>query len=279
MSATALPNTAAPRLERPHRGRAVAGVCAGLGRHLRIDPTLVRIVFVVLSVVGGTGFVAYGAAWLLIPDEGESAPLIRRVGGRRVLTIAGVALLIAGAAATFNALIGDGAGHLVAWSVVLLGIGGWLVWGPLDRVYAPGDTAAVTSETVVVAPARRSHRATRIVGGAMLLGAGAVTLIAASGVDLSGQEVAGVAVVAAGVALAIGAFFGASPWLAIPPLVVAASVAALAAAGVALHGPVGERTFSPVAASQLSGTYRVAIGQGNLDLRHTALPIGTTHVK
>src|SRR3954447_13124655 len=113
MSATALPNTAAPRLERPLRGRAVAGVCAGLARHLRIDPTLVRIVFIVLAIVGGTGFVAYGLAWLVIPDEGESAPLIRRIRGRRLTTFAGVALLIAGAAATFNALIGDGVGHLV----------------------------------------------------------------------------------------------------------------------------------------------------------------------
>src|SRR4051794_25100446 len=167
MSATAQVHAATPRLERPYRGRALAGVCAGLGRHLRIDPTLVRIVFVVLSFAGGTGFVAYGAAWLLIPDEGETAPFIRQVGGGRGGVIAGVALLIAGAAATFNALIGDGVGHLVAWSVVLLGVGGWLVSGPLDRVYAPGDTAPVTTETVVAPPTGRRHRATRIVGGAM----------------------------------------------------------------------------------------------------------------
>src|SRR4051794_30422925 len=143
MSATAQVHTAAPRLERLDRGRVLAGVCVGLGRHLRIDPTLVRIVFIVLAIAGGTGFVAYGLAWLMIPDEGESAPLIRRIRGRRLMTFAGVALLIAGAAATFNALIGDGVGHLVAWSVVLLGLGGWLVSGPLDRVYAPGDTAPV----------------------------------------------------------------------------------------------------------------------------------------
>jgi phage shock protein PspC (stress-responsive transcriptional regulator) len=284
MSATAEARPAAPRLERPHRGRAIAGVSAGLGRHLNIDPILVRIAFVVLAAFGGAGFVAYVAGVLLIPDEGERHPMAYALTTRRVGTVIGTALLAIGAAATLGALIGDGLGHAVGWSVLLLGLGGYLVLRPFDLAARGGDTTAVTQETEVVAPpaapvAPRRHT-TRVVTGVMLLLAGLVTVIASAGGGLDAQEIAGVAIIAAGVAIAIGALYGASPWVAFPPLAIAAAVAALAASGVVLRGPIGDRTFAPAVASDLPGTYHVAIGQGSVDLRNIALPAGTTtHVK
>ena len=57
-------------LRRPHAGRMLAGVAAGIAEHLDIDVTLVRIVIVVLAFVGGFAVPLYLAAWLLIPDEG-----------------------------------------------------------------------------------------------------------------------------------------------------------------------------------------------------------------
>lgn len=57
------------RLERPVHGRMVAGVAAGAARMLGVDPTVVRIIFAVLVVVGGFGIPLYLAGWLLIPDE------------------------------------------------------------------------------------------------------------------------------------------------------------------------------------------------------------------
>ena|SRR5437016_3359046 len=57
-------------LSRPHAGRMVAGVAAGIAEHLDLDVTLVRIVLVVLAFFGGLAVPLYGAAWLLIPDEG-----------------------------------------------------------------------------------------------------------------------------------------------------------------------------------------------------------------
>ena len=67
MTSSADTHTAAPRLERPHEGRMVAGVAVGLARHLRVDPTLVRIAFVVATLLGGVGIAAYVAALLLVP--------------------------------------------------------------------------------------------------------------------------------------------------------------------------------------------------------------------
>jgi phage shock protein PspC (stress-responsive transcriptional regulator) len=60
-----------PALRRPFQGRMVAGVAEGLARYFGVDPMLVRIGFVVLTVVGGAGVPLYLAGLLLIPDEGS----------------------------------------------------------------------------------------------------------------------------------------------------------------------------------------------------------------
>jgi phage shock protein PspC (stress-responsive transcriptional regulator) len=46
-------------------------VCGGIAARLGVDPTIVRIVFVVLVFVAGTGVVAYVAAWMFLPRQGE----------------------------------------------------------------------------------------------------------------------------------------------------------------------------------------------------------------
>jgi phage shock protein C len=56
---------------RPIEGRMLAGVAIGIARYLRVDVNVVRIVFAVLTVVGGAGLPIYLAGWLLIPEEGS----------------------------------------------------------------------------------------------------------------------------------------------------------------------------------------------------------------
>jgi phage shock protein PspC (stress-responsive transcriptional regulator) len=56
---------------RPFQDRMLAGVAAGAARYLGVDVTVVRIVFAVLTVVGGVGVPLYLAGWLLIPEEGR----------------------------------------------------------------------------------------------------------------------------------------------------------------------------------------------------------------
>ena len=57
------------RLYRSRADRVVAGVCGGLGRHLEIDPVVIRVVWAVLMVIAGAGILAYLLAWLIIPNE------------------------------------------------------------------------------------------------------------------------------------------------------------------------------------------------------------------
>jgi phage shock protein PspC (stress-responsive transcriptional regulator) len=60
-----------PALRRPFQDRMLAGVAAGLARYFGVDVTIVRIAFVVLTVVGGAGIPLYLAGLLLIPEEGS----------------------------------------------------------------------------------------------------------------------------------------------------------------------------------------------------------------
>lgn len=56
-------------LRRRHSHRMLGGVAAGIADYFDIDPVLVRIAFVVLAVLGGSGILLYLLGWLLIPAE------------------------------------------------------------------------------------------------------------------------------------------------------------------------------------------------------------------
>jgi phage shock protein PspC (stress-responsive transcriptional regulator) len=58
-------------LRRSYTDRMLGGVAGGLARYFGVDTMIVRIAFVVLTVVGGAGIPLYLAGLLLIPDEGS----------------------------------------------------------------------------------------------------------------------------------------------------------------------------------------------------------------
>ncbi len=77
--------TTPKRLYRRSADGRVAGVCAGLAEYLDADVTLVRLLWVVLSIVPGGfvgGVVAYLVAWIIMPDA--SGPLEEPIGVRRL---------------------------------------------------------------------------------------------------------------------------------------------------------------------------------------------------
>lgn len=88
------------QLRRSVADRKVAGVAGGLGRHLNIDPTILRVAFVVLAFFGGAGFILYAALWLFVPEEGANeAPIATNATTRNaILAVAAViaALLLLG---------------------------------------------------------------------------------------------------------------------------------------------------------------------------------------
>lgn len=60
------------KLTRSHDDVMVAGVAAGLAEYLDIDPALVRLLFVLLTLFGGNGILVYAILWLIMPQESIS---------------------------------------------------------------------------------------------------------------------------------------------------------------------------------------------------------------
>jgi phage shock protein PspC (stress-responsive transcriptional regulator) len=56
-------------LSRPREGRMIAGVCAGLARRFGLDPTLVRVLFVLSVLLPGPQVLAYIVLWIVMPAE------------------------------------------------------------------------------------------------------------------------------------------------------------------------------------------------------------------
>ena len=57
------------KLYRSRSNRQIAGVCGGLAEYFNMDATLLRVLFIVLAVLGGSGIVLYLALWIIVPRE------------------------------------------------------------------------------------------------------------------------------------------------------------------------------------------------------------------
>ena len=57
------------RLIRSTTDRKLAGVCGGIGEYFGVDPTMVRIGWVVFCLLGGSGVLAYILCAILMPEE------------------------------------------------------------------------------------------------------------------------------------------------------------------------------------------------------------------
>ena len=58
------------KLYRSKKNRVIAGVCGGLGEYLKVDPTIIRLLWVFLTLISfGAGLVAYAVAWIIVPER------------------------------------------------------------------------------------------------------------------------------------------------------------------------------------------------------------------
>lgn len=57
------------RLHKSHTNSFICGVCGGIGEYLNIDPTIIRLVWVIFSIGGGCGILAYIIAAIFIPNN------------------------------------------------------------------------------------------------------------------------------------------------------------------------------------------------------------------
>ncbi|MFD0776043.1 PspC domain-containing protein [Streptomonospora algeriensis] len=81
-------NIGSKKLHRSRSQRLLTGVCGGIGGFFGVDANIVRLAFVVFAIIsGGTAFLLYIVAWLVMPEEdGESSMLehlIRNFQGKK----------------------------------------------------------------------------------------------------------------------------------------------------------------------------------------------------
>jgi signal transduction histidine kinase/phage shock protein PspC (stress-responsive transcriptional regulator) len=116
------------RLRRLPHDRLVAGVAAGLGWRLGVDPVLVRIAFALLAFAGGAGLVLYGVLWAVLPvatdDPPPRRPATTQQGVALALIVLGILLLLRALGIWF--------GDQIAGPLVLLAAGSAVLWTRAD---------------------------------------------------------------------------------------------------------------------------------------------------
>lgn len=175
MTTTSVPKRQAPpapELYRVREGRVLSGVCAGLGAHLGVAATTVRLVFVVSCLAVGIGAVAYVALRVLtrqVPTVAEATnPLSARRAGAVTRPVRAVdrlmvplALVLCVVGVRFSVTVG-------VTTILVLG-GGVMVW----RTFGP-DQLSMPSRITGRTPARSPGAAqwTGMLGGLLLITAG-----------------------------------------------------------------------------------------------------------
>ena len=213
------------RLRRDMEHRLLGGVAAGLARYLDIDVVIVRVVFAVLTVLGGSGALIYVAAWLLVPADDEEETLaqswVRHRTPRRSLVAIVLGVVIA----------------IIAISDLVSG-GPW--WPhPVGGVGLTFGAVALVLAVALVAGSGPRGVGSRLRWFLLMF------LLA----------IVAVAVVAAATVFSIEA-----------------------ASGVPLRGGIGNTQVHPTSTGQLQHTYRLAIGNLEVDMSAVAFPAGTTRV-
>jgi len=66
------------RLYRSRKDRVISGVCGGIGEYFYVDSTIIRLVWVILIFLGGTGIVAYILAAIIVPEQAENASYVKK---------------------------------------------------------------------------------------------------------------------------------------------------------------------------------------------------------
>ena len=57
------------RLYKSSTDKRVCGVCGGIANYFDVDPTVIRLIWVIFTLAGGSGLIAYIIAAIIMPDE------------------------------------------------------------------------------------------------------------------------------------------------------------------------------------------------------------------
>jgi signal transduction histidine kinase len=174
-------------------GRLVAGVAQGAAAQLRLDPVVLRLSFLLLTVINGVGVVAYAALWMFTPSQPHRSKKETARDWGQVAAYGAVGLALA----AFTLLTRANAGGFGTWAIMVVGVGALVL-------YQQADTARRQRwMSGAVRQVRRTWVRTGF--GLLLVFVGAAGFLAASGelakarpgLAFTGVVVGGIAVIAA----------------------------------------------------------------------------------
>src|SRR5674476_553005 len=287
-------------IRRRTHNKWIAGVCSGLADRLGIDPVIVRVALVILTMLGGAGIAIYLVAWALLPNDRDEIPAQRALrdghGGSIVLLVfAGLALF--GDSAFGGTWWSGGPGWGFPWGLVLVGL---LIWWLVQRSDNRPDAdqrvmnqqlGAPTTSTPSTAPPSPtwpvpvaynpvSYKRLRRRSGGPLMALIAIGLALATYGSLlwAGAELSWTgnhqAIAFAGSLAAMGLLMvvlGIAGWRPgfVTFLAIVLSIAALSSAavpsGIHLGGRIGDATWAPTSVSG-DANYQLGVGNGVLNL-------------
>ena len=191
-----------PKLTRPRSGSLLGGVSAGLADHLRVPVLWVRLTFVLLAVMAGSGVLAYAMLWIFVPQRpdppvGAGPSAVRPAGPRERQQALGIAVLGVAALITATAL---GVSGIVGWVLGPLGLaalGAAFIWREADSARRARWRRTAAG---IVGPSRGS--VWRLAGGATLV-IGGLSVFAVGQLDFTAVRSALIAVLLTLVGVAI----------------------------------------------------------------------------
>ncbi|WP_210504417.1 PspC domain-containing protein [Nocardioides xinjiangensis] len=291
------------RLRRSVTDRHVAGVAAGIARHLDIDAIIVRVALVVAVFFGGAGLLLYIGAWILVPEEGTQDEPLGLDERSRTLALAGVGVLAvvcalgdwAGAfwfpwpLAIIAALVvwflhnkqkgapargaaregygtGYGTGHGYGWDDER--DDGWDDAAPahhgVTTAYGPvGEPGQWSSYAPAPRPRKRGPRLFLFTLALVALAEGVLGVVDLAGIAVADSAYPALALGIVAAMLLVGSFWGRAGGLIALGLVAAA---ATAVATVGSQVDDEDRSYAPTGASDVREAYEFGGGRFTLDL-------------
>lgn len=199
------------RVVRSRESRLFGGIAGGLAARAGVDPTLVRVGFVIVGFLWGFGVAAYVAAWLVLPLEGST----RSIGTKAVHDREGIVLAVALLPALALALVVGSLLHIglfaqLAWPAFAVGAGGVLVWRNVEEDERAWLRRCVEPVVRIGSGTRASRRrfVLRVAAGLLLVAAGMAVLVG-DRVHVSGsalRPIGGIVILGSAVAVLFG------PW-------------------------------------------------------------------
>jgi phage shock protein PspC (stress-responsive transcriptional regulator) len=284
------------RIRRSRSDRKVAGVAGGLGRHLDVDPVILRVAFVVLTFFGGVGLLLYVALWLLLPEDGKDwakIKLDRRSRTVALVIVGAIALLLlvqhgwwGGGGFFFVCLVVIAAAAVISTQLPHRGDPPHVQYGPPTApadTQTPGSAETTTATTQTAAyptgypppsyavpeqprpvnPRKKGPVLFWFAAGVMAVALGALGIADLVGADVAASAYPATVLGVSAAFLLVGAFFGRAGGIILVGLL---AYAVTAGATIADRWDLARTVDRPTTAAEVRDSYRMDSGELVVDL-------------